>query len=195
MNFIRLAASVFAITLTACTTLPDKLQTAEGEQLAPFTQLENEYKINLSKRARWGGVIAEVNNLKDKTMLEIVYFPQNSSGRPKIKDQTDWRFRAYVDGFLDPMVFKKGKSVTVLGKLAEKESGKIGEHEYLYPVIQSAYAYLWKDVQKVDVRIQHQPFWYSPYHWSHPYPYVRTPVVVHTSKPSKSKKSSGKTKQ
>ena len=192
MRFFRFAMIVMAFSLTACTTLPDKLQTAEGESLVPYIQPENQYQINQGKQARWGGIIADVKNFKNETLLEVVYFPLNASGRPKVKDKTDGRFRAYIEGFLDPMVYKKGKSITVLGKLANRESGSIGEHEYLYPVIKSDYVHLWKDIQRVDVRIQHQRYWYSPYHWYRPYPYVRTPVVIKTSNSNKGSKGSGK---
>jgi len=181
MRIIQVAVATFFLVLTACSTLPGKLQTAEGESLALFVQTDSQYQINLGKQARWGGVIADVTNLKDQTMLEIVYFPLANSGRPKVKNETEGRFRAFYDGFLDPMVYKKGKSVTVLGRLQEKVTGTIGEHEYQYPVLAVTYAHLWKEIQQVDVRIQHQPLWYSPYYWHHPYPYVRTPVVIRSS--------------
>ena len=152
MRIIQVAVATFFLVLTACSTLPGKLQTAEGESLALFVQTDSQYQINLGKQARWGGVIADVTNLKDQTMLEIVYFPLANSGRPKVKNETEGRFRAFYDGFLDPMVYKKGKSVTVLGRLQEKVTGTIGEHEYQYPVLAVTYAHLWKEIQQVDAR-------------------------------------------
>ncbi|WP_448547805.1 Slp family lipoprotein [Thalassotalea fusca] len=192
MRIIQIAVVAILVGLTACSTLPDKLQTVEGETLALYAQTDSQYHKNLGKQARWGGVIADVTNLKDKTMLEIVYFPLASSGRPKVKNETEGRFRAYFNGFLDPMVYKKGKSVTVLGRVQEKVSGTIGEHEYQYPVLASTYVHLWKEIQQVDVRIQHQPLWFSPYHWHHPYPYVRTPVIIKSSGQTKGSKNSDK---
>jgi len=77
---------------------------------------------------------------------------------------------------LDPLIYTKGKSITVVGTIATPERGKIGEQNYLYPVLQAQGIHLWKKIQKIDVQINSAPFWYDPFF----YPYYQRPVIVYS---------------
>ncbi len=167
---------------SACSSIPESLQVVEGTPLTNFSNVRENAAANQGNLARWGGVIAKVTNNADNTMLEVVHFSLSSSTRPKQKDETQGRFKVYFSGLLDPMIYKEGRSITALGKVAISEDGKIGDHEYTYPVINASKVHLWKDIKKVDVRVTHDPFWYTPSYWHYPRPYYRHPIVV--SKPS-----------
>ncbi|WP_281558978.1 Slp family lipoprotein [Thalassomonas sp. RHCl1] len=180
-----------ALVLTACSAIPEKLQ------LAPDTPLTN-YKDALAvsysdavAQARWGGVIAKVDNLKDSTRIEVVHFELSPSTRPKQKDETLGRFRVYYPGLLDPMIYKKGKSITVVGNIAAPESGTIGEHPYQYPVVKADAVHLWKDIQQADVMLVQNPFWHTPSYWHHYNPYGHHPVVIRRSSNGKKSSSAG----
>ncbi len=89
----------------------------------------------MSEDVRLGGIIAKVDNFKDKTRLEIVNLPISKSGKPDIDEEPTGRFIAYFDGYLEPVAFSEGRLLTVVGKGAGEEEGKIGEHEYVFPII------------------------------------------------------------
>ncbi len=86
----------------------------------------------MSEDVRLGGIIAKVDNFKDKTRLEIVNLPISKSGKPDIDEEPTGRFVAYFDGYLEPVAFSEGRLVTVVGKGAGEEEGKIGEHGYIF---------------------------------------------------------------
>lgn len=183
-----------ALVLTACSAIPEKLQLGAD---TPLTNYQDALAVSYSDsvaQARWGGVIAKVDNLKNSTRIEVVHFELSSSARPKQKDETLGRFRIYYPGLLDPMIYKKGKSITVVGNIAAPESGTIGEHPYQYPVVKADAVHLWKDIQQADVMLVQNPFWHTPSYWHHYSPYGHNPVVIHRSS-SKGKKSSSAGKQ
>jgi outer membrane lipoprotein len=77
------------------------------------------------------------------------------------------------------MIYKVGKSITVLGSVLTSEQGKIGEHEYTFPVLQAKGIKLWKNVEKYNVQTLSDPYWDSPYLYSPFYPnYRRSTVIV-----------------
>jgi outer membrane lipoprotein len=174
MKVLLLLVSV--ILLCACSSIPKKLQLPETTNLAEFSAQQS----NEGNSARWGGVIAEVKNNADNTMIEVVSFKLTSSTRPKLDTETKGRFRLYYDGLLDPVVYQKGRSVTVIGKVQSSEEGKIGEHPYRFPVLKASHVHLWKKIQTVDVNIRPAPFMYSPYYWRSPLPYRHNRgIIIH----------------
>lgn len=134
--------------LTGCASYPDSVSVAEGTKLVQFADVQKEDEKYIGQKARWSGVIAGVKNRADKTQIDVLYYPSSSTGRPQIKDEPAGRFRVLVDGFLEPEVFKKGKSITALGEIKEKESQKIDEYEYVYPTMTNATLHLWKKLKQ-----------------------------------------------
>jgi len=159
-----LAGAVF---ISGCASYPDAVKVAEGTPLVSY-QSATQGKVQQGT-ARWSGVIAKVENNASNTRLEVVYFPGNESGRPRVSDQTDGRFVAYINGFVDPMVYQQGKSVTVLGQLAAAETGLVDKFAYSYPVIQQAIVHLWPNQQETRVDIINPwPLWRTPYpYWGY----------------------------
>ena len=172
-------ALVGAVFISGCASYPDVVKVAEGTPLVSY-QSATQGKVQQCT-ARWSGVIAKVENNASNTRLEVVYFPGNESGRPKVSDQTEGRFVAYINGFVDPMVYQQGKSVTVLGQLAPAETGLVDKFEYIYPVIQQAVVYLWPKQQdtRVDV-VEPWPMWRTPYpYWGYG-PAIRIRTTIPT---------------
>lgn len=179
-----------AILLSGCSTVPKALQVPENKVLTNFSVVRGNTNTEQGSLARWGGVIAKVTNNANNSMLEIVHFPLKSSTRPVQGDKTQGRFRVYFTGLLDPIIYKEGRSITALGNVTSSEDGKIGEHEYTFPVLKATHVHLWKDIQKVDVQVTQNPFWYTPSYWHYPYSthYPNRVVVRKSSAPAQAKK-------
>lgn len=168
---------------SACASIPKKLELPENTTTVNFSNAKAQISDAVGQTARWGGVIAAIKNNADTTMLEVVNFPLASNLRPKKGDETLGRFRVYFNGLLDPVIYKEGRSITAVGTLAELEAGKIGEHEYNFPVIKDASVHLWEKIERVDVSVIHQPFWHynNPYFWSGAHLGYHRPMVLRTS--------------
>jgi outer membrane lipoprotein len=124
---------------------------------------------------RWGGIIASVENLSDRTLVEVVSHRLASNGRPETKGQSDGRFIASFTGFAEPLTYKAGTLLTVVGHIGEPIVRPIGDYDYSFPVVDVTGAYLW--AEEVDVRTLPPPWWYYdpwpyypyyyPYRWPH----------------------------
>jgi outer membrane lipoprotein len=184
---LTLPLLVSALFITGCSAIPKALIVPGSTALTNFSAVQKNVSSEQGNQARWGGVIAKVTNNANNSMLEVVHFPLKSSARPKQGDETQGRFRVYFSGLLDPVIYKEGRSITALGTVTSSEEGKIGDHEYSYPVLKASYIHLWKDIQKVDVRITQSPFWYTPSYRRYPqYSNPTRSVIIRKSSTSSS---------
>lgn len=117
------------------------------------------------RKLRWGGSIEQLENQAQDTWLEIVERPLDDSGRPRESDQSGGRFIAKVSGFLDPVIYTRGRDITVTGVVAGDLSRKIGGFDYRYVVVKADALHLWSPLLSVTP-MYYDPFWYDPW-----YPY------------------------
>lgn len=141
----------FAVLLGGCVSVPESVQLPESTPLLPYEQINYQSDGSQGKMARWGGVIANVDNKSDKTVLDVIYHPLRNYGRPVLTKESPGRFRVYVDGFLDPMVYSQGRSITFAGEFSGIEEGLIGEHAYQYPTLQASGHHLWDEIDRVRI--------------------------------------------
>lgn len=119
---------------------------------------------------RWGGTITRVENLADdRTLLEIVSRPLRRNGRPIHNDTSEGRFFAYIEKFLDPEIVVPGRDVTIVGALIARQSGAIGEAQYIFPVVAARDVDYWK--KQVAAEQHHFPQW-NRYHRHNTDPFI-----------------------
>lgn len=114
---------VAAFGLSACSYLPEELN-ASTEQVVTGYKAFAESQGEVTNDVRLGGIIAKVDNFKDKTRLEIVNLPINKSGKPDIDQEPTGRFAVYFDGYLEPVAFSQGRLVTIVAKGPVKRKAK-----------------------------------------------------------------------
>lgn len=130
---------IVVASISACNTIPQPIQ---GEY-KPLS-VQQARNLESSPKVRWGGVIAKVDNQNNQSVIEIVAKPLGSSARPKDVDASGGRFLAIVPEFIDPVVYEKGREITVVGQLSDMIEGKVGDMTYMYPVVRVTGHYLWK---------------------------------------------------
>jgi outer membrane lipoprotein len=176
-NVKQLAMLVMLTSLSACTIVPEQIDVAQETKLIPFDlvnasaisvgpSLDDEQQSQASSslvggKARWGGKIVSVVNKKDVSEVEVVFFPENRFGKPLTSMASSGRFKAIVEGFVDPLVFEQSRLITVVGMVSDSQKGIIGEQEYLYPTLNAKGYYLWKE--STDVRVEIDSFAFSPF--------------------------------
>ena len=163
---------LIALWLAGCSTIPEQLQVAEGTNLLSYQDAASKSEQVLGQTARWGGVIANIKNMPEMTMLELVYYPLRGYGRPVAGDESIGRFRVYVDGFMDLMVYNVGRSLTFTGQFTGLQEGLVGEHKYVFPTIQSTGYHLWQEIQRVDISGVHiwpYDYWHYGYGFGRPF--------------------------
>ena len=117
---------------------------------------------------RWGGVIAQVDNRADHTLVEVVARPLGGNGRPRETDASQGRFLARVPGFLDPAVYGTGREITVAGRVAGLDTRPVGEFKYPYVQVDVELHHLWA-VREPLREPYYPPWWYDPWYPYHPF--------------------------
>ncbi|MGR9114452.1 MAG: Slp family lipoprotein [Gammaproteobacteria bacterium] len=117
-------------------------------------------------QVRWGGTIIDVENEETFTRIQILYYPLNGNGRPKLSQQTEGRFVLESPKFLDPAIYRKDSEITVAGRLKGEIIRKVGKKTLKLPVISAETLHLWPERYKDECR----GYYYSPYYYGI-YPY------------------------
>lgn len=115
------------------------------------------------RKVLWGGSIERLENHAQETWIEIVERPLDSSGRPRQSDHSGGRFIAKVAGFLDPVIYTRGRDISVTGSVDGDNSRKIGEFDYRYILVKVETEHLWPPLVAAPPRY-YDPFWYDPWY-------------------------------
>lgn len=91
----------------------------------------------------WGGRVVDVRNLPDHSEIEILAYPLDSSQRPKFGAGGSGRFIAILPGYAEPMNYPAGAPITVDGQLDGSRGGKVGEADYVFPLVRVAQSHVW----------------------------------------------------
>ncbi len=163
-RFIRNFQLAFltGLLVSACTSIPQQL---EGDYASLIPKNTSESDLNLP--VRWGGVVLETRPENEFTCFEILAKVLQKSMQPKDSDQDNGRFIACKPGFYDPEVFKKGREVTLTGKLIHIDTRKVGEYDYHFPVVDIEFMTLWPERKDPAFYGYYNP--YRPYYWRYPF--------------------------
>jgi len=153
--------------LAACASkVPESIRVAPASQpsVAQVRQAPDRYA---GADVRWGGELVEVRNLSKSTELEVLGRRLDSDGEPRPNSKAEGRFLVRVREFIDPADYETGQLVTVAGKLNGTFEGKVGDYDYLYPVVDAEVTYRWPDPVYGPIYYPSYPY-HGPY-WPHRY--------------------------
>mgnify|MGYP001320391354 FL=1 len=111
----------------------------------------------------WGGVIVETITKPQHTLIIVRQTELDFQKRPKDLDRSAGRFIIFSPGFLDPAIYGQHREITVVGTIKGKENRLIGEHLYVYPVIEPRALHLWETWENTSA-------YYDPWYFWMPYP-------------------------
>lgn len=180
----RIFIIALAAALTACAPVLSRELMDQGKRDVPYDQMRRDPGPYKGKLYILGGLIVETRITEKGSQLEVLALPVDSLGY--LEYGRSWgRFLAVSPlnkGILDPVVYKRGREVTLAGEFIEMRKGKIDEMEYIYPVFEIKELYLWRE-QMPYYWPPYYPYydpWYGPYpfpydRWGWPYPYPWPP--------------------
>lgn len=162
MRILLVTAMIFLI--SACTTVPEQIQ-GDFPTITPARVDPGVF----GSEVRWGGVILNAKNTDSQTCFEILSRDLDKYLRPELQDHTAGRFIACKDGFHDPLVFTKGREITMTGSIKNIEIRKLDDFDYRYPVLDVDHLVLWQKRRNVVVyRGFHDPWMWGGYRgWGH----------------------------
>ncbi len=160
--------------LAACAPVLNKELMREGIRNPSFNNLREAPDQYKGKLFIIGGLIVGTRLTGQGSQIEALYVPVDSYGNLIEGARIEGRFiAAYpkTKGMLDPVVFRKGREITLAGEFVELRKGKIDEMEYDYPVFEIRQIHLWEETT------YYYPYYYPYYpypfmyeRWGRPYP-------------------------
>jgi outer membrane lipoprotein len=162
--FIVLTVFLFS----ACAPFSDGIM-QQVDTTMPFAEVRKSPEHYVSRTVLWGGVIIETNNRKDETDIKVMQTALDMEKRPVNHDKSEGRFIIRYTGFLDPVIYEKGREITVAGDIVGEKRYPLGDIEYGYPVVRAKAIRLWK--KRTDHRDVYDPFWHHYPLWWHRHPY------------------------
>lgn len=138
------AVCLVLLTLAACAPAISKNLQQQADSSLSFPVLAADPEAHRGRIVILGGVIAQTTPKPGQTELEIVQKPLDYFNEPKIGDDSQGRFLVIADRFLDPLIYRKDRRITVAGEVTGSEIRKLGDLDYRYPVISSRELKLWQ---------------------------------------------------
>lgn len=119
----------------------------------------------------FGGVIINIQNTNEGTIIEARHSPIDFLGAIIDPDVSEGRFMGIFNGYLDPLIYKKGREITIAGELIGSREKTIGEIQYSYPLFAIREIYLWKEKRGYYYYPPPYPYYWSryPYWWYDPW--------------------------
>jgi outer membrane lipoprotein len=153
---------VVLLALFSCSPVLNRVVMKEGAREFSLANLQETPEVFRGKLFILGGLIVQTRLTDTGSQIEALSVPVDSLGYLRESEHTQGRFLAVYPkskGVLDPMVYKKGREVTLAGEFVEARKGKIDEMEYVYPVFEIREIYLWD-----ERRGYYGPNYYYPYY-------------------------------
>ncbi len=116
----------------------------------------------IGKKVMMGGNIVQTRNFADKSEIEVVQKSIDSYGNLDTGDATMGRFIFRRQGYLESEVYTKGRDIIGAGVIVGSQTGKIGDRDYQFPVIEPA---------ELNLLQQYPDTPYYPYYYDPFYPY------------------------
>lgn len=171
--------------LSACSNLPPAIQDAPLYDLS-YREAMQSLKNHANAPVRWGGIIVDIANEPTRSLLQVLYYPLNSYGRPLTDEPYDGRFVITSPDFLDPAVYAKNTEITVAGTLLGDIERTIDKKTLRLPLVSAGTMHLWPEYYPNNSVYggfgyggfgyygpYHRFYGYYPYYWGGywPYPY------------------------
>jgi outer membrane lipoprotein len=149
---------------TGCTTIISEQSRKLVDTDDSFKVIKQTPNAYIGKHVMLGGRIANVKNSAEGAQLEIVQFDLSTAGYPEDNFISYGRFLATNSSFMDPLVYRRGMLITLVGEIKGEKTLRLENMDYTYPVLTMREWNLWSesDLESGYVYPSRQPT-YDPY--------------------------------
>jgi outer membrane lipoprotein len=157
-----------------CTTpyqaFPPEVQ-GQVDPSVSFSQIKEAPAEHQGKIVMIGGEVLAAKRLASHTRLTILQLPLSDSQAPSLdRTQSQGRFIALQEDFLDPATVPEGTRITVIGTVSGATHEMLDEMDYTYPTITISQFHVWPDPLQPPYGRYYPYYPYGPYGY---YPYSR----------------------
>ena len=165
------ALCLLSAMLLSCAHVISREYVQTAEKNIPFKELQKNTDAYLNKLFIFGGIIAETKITAGGSEIEVVQTPLDRFGNITDRDLSEGRFIILTTKYLDPLIYRSGRDITIAGIVTGSRKQLLGELEYVYPIFEAKEIYLWRE--KYYLYPYEFPYWYDPFYYPPPYPYYR----------------------
>lgn len=166
---MKLYALSLCLLLNGCmSNLPPAIKDAPAVAIS-YSQANQSVTSYKDAPVRWGGLIIEVENEQDYSLVQVMYYPLNYYGRPKLIEPNEGRFVIKSPEFLDPAIYTKNTEITIAGTLQGDIERTIGNKTIRVPLISATVIHLWPESDRNYYGYGGfgfgYPYYGYPYYW------------------------------
>ena len=155
---ILLAMFIMAVVGSGCQTIIPKAVLQKVNRDITFEVLKKNPRTYDGQTVLLAGVIVKTTNIPGGAILEIYQTKMDWEDKPTNLDDSQGRFLAEYNDFLDPEIYSNQRQVTIAGEVLGVKKMKLDEMEYPYPLIRAEAIHLWKKTQPLPYDLNP---WYS----------------------------------
>jgi len=153
--------TVMALTWTGCLSPISKSVRKQVDTKISFKEIRKDPEKFIGERVLLGGEIISSRNTTQGTLLYVLQKELDYRDKPRKDDRSDGRFMVQDPRFLDPEIYGSRRLVTVAGRVMGKQVRKIGDLDYVHPVIHAEEIHLWRgEPERREYYFYPQPMWY-----------------------------------
>ncbi len=169
------------VLLCSCTTIISEQSRKLVDTDVHFSKLRETPEVYIGKHLLVGGRIANIRNSQSGAKLEIVQFELDSFGAPLNTFRSYGRFIAASPEYFEPLIYRQGMLITLVGEVKGKQTSRLDDMDYTYPVIAIRELYLWPGSDQSSGYLVPPPFYqYEPYYYGYGYePFLPRPFPVY----------------
>jgi outer membrane lipoprotein len=136
-------AFVLAAACSSQRVLPESLESLV-DRTVTFQKILSAPESYQGKVVVLGGVVLKAKRLKDGTQIELLQLPLDTRERPILdRQQSQGRFLAVRQDFLDPATIVEGSAMTIVGEVSGAKIDYLDDVEYQYPVVTIKHIHPW----------------------------------------------------
>ncbi len=157
--------ALILIVISGCAYPISKQWRQQAQTELTFSRVVENPEAYVGKIVIWGGLILEVSNPSDGGEIRILQGPLDADEYPH-EEITYGRFIAKASTFVDPVIYSKGRKITLAGEIIGKEEVTSGVMLLTYPVVSMKGVFLWS-----RKRVWWQPPSYYGWKWDFHQPF------------------------
>lgn len=130
--------TVFALLMTilcGCAHVMSEQGLKQVDQSIEFPELKKKPEQYAGKRVLLGGVISGTRSSGDVLMLEVIQLDLLKNGIPDELSHSGGRFMVISSELVDPVIYRPGKLVTMIGEVKGVVVQKLESVDYPYPLV------------------------------------------------------------
>jgi len=171
MRYGAVIVTLLIFLMSGCSVISEEIRRGSDRDLT-IQAVQANPELHKGKKVIWGGMILSLKNLKDRTVIQVLHHPLDSSDRVLTRRESSGRFLIVVPGYLDSEIYKKEREIIVAATIEGVRVEKINEMDYPYPVLAPLQTRLFDPADDLYTYEPFYPWYNSPYYYD---PYYLDP--------------------